>query len=155
MEKRLYRSPVKKICGICGGFADYFRLDPTVVRIAVVIATIYTAIVPALVVYFVLALVFPEAPENYYEYYGVNNAKKLYKGREKSISGVCSGIAEYLKMDVTIIRLAFVFFILCLGTGAFAYIACACLMPSRPETLQDNSGANYNDGYNNKPPYNN
>ena len=151
MEKRLYRSPVKKICGICGGFADYFKLDPTVIRIAVVLAAIYTAVIPALVVYFILALVFPEAPENYYEYYGVNTAKKLYKGSEKTVSGVCSGIAEYLKIDVTIIRLAFVFFILCLGTGLFAYIACAILMPSKPEIPEN---AYYNEG-NNQPPYNN
>ena len=151
MEKRLYRSPVKKVCGKCGGFADYFKVDPTVIRIAVVLATIYTAVIPALVVYFILALVFPEAPENYYEYYGVNNAKRLYKGSEKTVSGVCSGIAEFLKIDVTIIRLAFVFFILCLGTGLFAYIACAILIPTKPEIPESNFG----NAYNAQPPYNN
>ena len=143
MEKRLYRSPVKKVCGVCGGFADYFKVDPTVIRIATVLIAVYTAVIPAVVVYFALTLVFPEAPENYYDYYGSNDAKKLYKGNEKTVSGVCSGIAEYLKVDVTIIRLAFVFFILCLGTGVFAYIACAVLMPQKPEIPEYN-----------QPPYN-
>lgn len=34
MKKRLYKSSKdKKICGVCAGLADYFELDPTVVRI--------------------------------------------------------------------------------------------------------------------------
>lgn len=146
MEKRLYRSPVRKVCGVCGGFADYFKVDPTVIRIAVVLATIYTAVIPAIILYFILSLVFPEAPENYYEYYGTNNAKKLFKGSEKTLSGVCSGLAEYLKIDVTIIRIAFVFFVFCLGTGVFAYIACAILMPAKPDIPQNDYS---------QPPYNN
>ena len=33
MQKRLYCSPEKKICGVCGGIADYFNIDPTIVRL--------------------------------------------------------------------------------------------------------------------------
>ena len=36
--KKLFRSNVdKKLCGVCGGIAEYFELDPTVVRILWVI----------------------------------------------------------------------------------------------------------------------
>ena len=31
MKKRLYKSNDKKICGVCGGIAEYFDTDPTVV----------------------------------------------------------------------------------------------------------------------------
>ena len=35
MEKRLYRiEEGKKIAGVCGGVAEYFNIDPTVVRLA-------------------------------------------------------------------------------------------------------------------------
>lgn len=39
-KKRLRRSREKKIAGVCSGLAEYFNLDPTLVRIAFVVATI-------------------------------------------------------------------------------------------------------------------
>ena len=38
MNKRLYRSKnEKKIAGVCGGMAEYFNIDPTLIRLAWVI----------------------------------------------------------------------------------------------------------------------
>ena len=35
MKKRLYKSDKdKKVCGVCGGIANYFDVDPTVIRLA-------------------------------------------------------------------------------------------------------------------------
>ena len=35
MEKRLYRKEQgKMLCGVCSGLADYFKLDPTLIRLA-------------------------------------------------------------------------------------------------------------------------
>ena len=60
--------------------------------------------------------------------------KKLYRSRKnKSIAGVCGGIAEYFKIDVTIIRLIWALVILCAGTGLLAYIVCAVVIPEAPE----------------------
>ena len=60
--------------------------------------------------------------------------KKLYRSRKnKSIAGVCGGIAEYFKIDVTIIRLIWALAILCAGTGLLAYIVCAVVIPEAPE----------------------
>ena len=34
MEKKLYRSASdRKLCGVCGGLAKYFGIDPTLVRV--------------------------------------------------------------------------------------------------------------------------
>ena len=34
MNKRLYKSKINKmICGVCGGIAEYFNLDPTLIRL--------------------------------------------------------------------------------------------------------------------------
>ena len=60
--------------------------------------------------------------------------KKLYRSRkDKKISGVCGGIAEFFKIDATIIRLIWALAILCAGTGLLAYIVCAFVIPEAPE----------------------
>lgn len=57
--------------------------------------------------------------------------KKLYRSNtQKMIAGVCGGIAEYFNCDPTIIRLAFVLFSLCGGSGLFIYLIAAIIMPS-------------------------
>ena len=59
--------------------------------------------------------------------------KKLYKSNtEKKLDGVCGGIAEYFDVDPTVIRLAWVIFSLCGGSGLIAYIICAIIMPRKP-----------------------
>ena len=59
-------------------------------------------------------------------------SKRLYKGRDKKLFGVCSGLGEYLDVDPTIIRVAFVLAVLCLGTGLLVYIVLAIVMPDPP-----------------------
>ncbi|MBE7047520.1 MAG: PspC domain-containing protein [Ruminococcaceae bacterium] len=56
--------------------------------------------------------------------------KKLYKSAtDKKIAGVCGGIAEYLNIDSTIVRLIWVFFAIFVGAGLLAYIIAALVMP--------------------------
>ena len=58
--KRLYRSKrYKMISGICGGIAEYFRMDPTIVRILYLAATILTHVFPGVILYIVLRFVIP------------------------------------------------------------------------------------------------
>ena len=59
--------------------------------------------------------------------------KKLYRIMEgKLIAGVCTGLAEYFRLDVTLIRLIWALAVCCAGTGLIAYIICAFLIPERP-----------------------
>ncbi|ALM75106.1 PspC domain-containing protein [Thermococcus barophilus] len=64
MEKRrLYRSKDEKIfLGVLGGIAKYLDVDPTLVRIIYVIL-LFLAPVTAILMYFALALIMPEEPE--------------------------------------------------------------------------------------------
>ena len=56
--------------------------------------------------------------------------KKLYKSKtDRKIFGVCGGIAEYMGIDSTIIRLLWVILILVFGTGILAYIIAALIIP--------------------------
>lgn len=48
------------IAGVCGGLADYFKLDPSLVRIGVVLIGVITALVPATLIYGVMWIIIPE-----------------------------------------------------------------------------------------------
>ena len=65
MKKKLYCSPDKKICGVCAGLADYFGIDPTIMRFIVGEIAFFTAILPAFIVYLIMAIVIPQAPADY------------------------------------------------------------------------------------------
>ena len=63
-KKKLYRSRFnKKICGVCGGIAEYFGIDPTVVRGIWVILT-FLPVLPVIIIYIILAFVIPENPND-------------------------------------------------------------------------------------------
>ncbi|MFI5135430.1 MAG: PspC domain-containing protein [Chitinophagales bacterium] len=59
-------------------------------------------------------------------------ARRLYKGRDKKLFGVCSGLAEYFDIDPTIVRVLFVFAFLAFGSGLLLYIILAIAMPDQP-----------------------
>ena len=64
--------------------------------------------------------------------------KKLYKDTvDKKICGVCSGIAKYLGLDPTLVRLIWALLIVCAGTGLLAYIICAIVIPSEPGYIEE------------------
>jgi phage shock protein C len=57
-------------------------------------------------------------------------AKKLYRSnKEKMLGGVCGGLAEYLNLDVTVVRLIFVALALLGGPGLLAYIILWVITP--------------------------
>lgn len=55
--------------------------------------------------------------------------KRLTKSYDRKLCGVCGGIAEYLNIDPTIVRLIWLLLVLCAGTGMLAYIIAAIIMP--------------------------
>jgi phage shock protein C len=62
MSKKLYKSNSdKKIDGVCAGIAEYFNLDPTVVRIAWIIFSCLGG--SGLLAYLICAIVMPRKPD--------------------------------------------------------------------------------------------
>lgn len=60
MEKKLYRSEKDKmIAGVCGGIGEYFNVDPTLIRLAWAVLTVFTAIFGGLFLYIVAAIIIP------------------------------------------------------------------------------------------------
>lgn len=61
----------------------------------------------------------------------VTPSKKLVKGEDKKISGVCSGMAEYFGLDIALVRLMWIIVTAFTGfvPGIIAYIMAAVVMP--------------------------
>lgn len=57
MQKKLVKSSDKKIFGVCGGLAEYFDLDPTLIRIAFLLA--FLCFGTGLLFYLICAIVMP------------------------------------------------------------------------------------------------
>ena len=61
MQKKLYRSKSNRmLVGVCGGVAEYFNIDPTVVR---VIWALIGFSGTGIIAYLVAALIIPEKPD--------------------------------------------------------------------------------------------
>ena len=59
-KRRLTRSAHHKmIAGVCGGLADYFNLDVTIVRVAYVLISILSVAFPGILAYIILMFVMP------------------------------------------------------------------------------------------------
>lgn len=59
--------------------------------------------------------------------------KRLYRSRDvRMIAGVAGGLAAYLAIDPTIIRLAFVILALSSGVGILIYVAMLIIVPEEP-----------------------
>ena len=59
--KRLYRSRKNRmIAGVCGGIAEYYNVDPSLVRLLFVFITLITAVGPGIIAYIVAWIIVPE-----------------------------------------------------------------------------------------------
>ncbi len=63
MEKKLLRSQNKMLAGVCAGIAEYFDIDPTLVRVLYVVLTLFSAAFPGLLLYIILLLLMPQAEQ--------------------------------------------------------------------------------------------
>ena len=63
--------------------------------------------------------------------------KKLYRSRtDRKIAGVCGGLAEFIGIDPTIIRVIWALVSLS-GAGLIAYLICALIIPEKPSDIID------------------
>lgn len=64
--KKLYR--VEKgamLCGVCGGIAEYFNLDPSLIRLLWVVGSFFTAVVGGVALYIAAAVILPRKSDVY------------------------------------------------------------------------------------------
>ena len=61
MSKKLYKSHKKMICGVCAGIAEFFNIDPTIVRLISVLLSL-GSIGLGIVIYIIAAVIMPDEP---------------------------------------------------------------------------------------------
>ena len=61
MKKLCKSNKNRKICGVCGGIAEYLNADPTLIRLAFILISMAAG--SGLLAYIVAALIMPEANE--------------------------------------------------------------------------------------------
>jgi phage shock protein PspC (stress-responsive transcriptional regulator) len=102
--KRLFRDENNKVLGgVCSGLANYFGIDPVIMRILFLI-TIFGAGF-GFITYLILWIVVPSSASTVIG----SPRKRLFRdGEDKVIAGVCSGLARYFGISVIIPRLLFI-----------------------------------------------
>ena len=60
MDKRLYKSNDKRLFGVCGGIAEYFNIDPTLVRLGWVVFSFAGG--GGVLAYIIAAVIIPDGP---------------------------------------------------------------------------------------------
>ncbi len=63
-QKKLTRSTNRILAGVCGGIAEYFNIDPTLVRILYAALSFFSAAFPGLILYIIMLLIMPEKDNN-------------------------------------------------------------------------------------------
>ncbi|MCR4996260.1 MAG: PspC domain-containing protein [Butyrivibrio sp.] len=60
-KKRIYKSNDRKVCGVCGGLAEFFGIDPTIVRL--VYALLALTYGSGLLIYIIAAIIMDDRPD--------------------------------------------------------------------------------------------
>ena len=60
-DKKLTRSTNKMVAGVCAGIAEYFDLDPTLVRVVYAALSLFSAGSPGLLLYIILLIIMPQS----------------------------------------------------------------------------------------------
>lgn len=64
--------------------------------------------------------------------------KKLYKIVDgRILCGVCGGFAEYLNLDINLVRILWAVVSCFAGAGVIAYIIAALILPEKPRQIED------------------
>jgi phage shock protein C len=119
--RRLMRRPDDgKIGGVCAGMAVYFDVDVVLVRTTWIALAIWPgAIVLGVVAYLAAWVLMPRATSPA----TLSNRPRLLRSEtNRSIAGVCGGLADYFKLDPTLVRVAWIVLAVVPGLVVFGVI---------------------------------
>ena len=137
--RKLTRFPNEgRLGGVCAGLAVYFDVDVALVRLVWVVLSIWPGAIVLGVIAYVAAWVIVPVAEGSGK---VTSGRRLLRSRtDRQIAGVCGGIAEYLSVDATVVRLAWAVLTIIPGAivlGVLAYLLAWFIVPPAPApTLQ-------------------
>ena len=121
---------------MCAGIADYFDTDVTLVRLAWIILSIVPGgFIGGVIAYLGAWIIMPESSEPA----AADARKRLTRSpTDRKLGGVCGGLAEYLGVDSTVVRVAWVVLAIVPGAivfGVLAYLVAWFIMPERQSSM--------------------
>jgi phage shock protein C len=126
-----------KLGGVCAGIAAYLDVDVTLVRLGWVALSIIPGVLIGGLIAYALAWLF--MPEGTPEPAPVVGKRLVRSNTNRMIAGVCGGVAEYLGIDRTIVRVAWVVLSIYPGAvigGVLAYLIAWFIIPDNRSPLQ-------------------
>ena len=132
-SQRLVRLPSQgRIAGVCAGIADYLDTDVTLVRLAwVLLSIIPGALLGGALAYLAAWILLPESQAAVHR----DGPARLRRSADRKIAGVCGGIAEYIAIDPTVVRVVWAVLAIvpgCVVFGVLAYLVVWFIMPEPP-----------------------
>jgi phage shock protein C len=135
--KRLYRnSSAGRIAGVCAGIAEYLDADVTLVRLVwVVLSIVPGCFVGGIVAYLAAWAIMTDSsiPSNA----GTAPPRLTRSTTDRQLGGVCGGLAEYFRVDSTVVRVVWAILTIMPGAivlGVVAYLVAWFIMPESPAT---------------------
>ena len=133
--RRLLRQSSRgRIAGVCAGIAEYFDTDVTIVRLLwIVLSIVPGGFVGGILAYLAAWIVIPDAGASL-AVADPSAGRLTRSGTDRKIAGVCGGLAEYLRIDATLVRLAWAVLSIVPGAivgGVVAYVLAWFIMPER------------------------
>ena len=135
--KRLTRtSSVGRIAGVCAGIAEYLDADVTLVRLVwVVLSIVPGGFVGGIVAYLAAWAIMPDSSVPTNADAGIQRLRRSTTDRK--VAGVCGGLAEYFRVDSTMVRVLWAILTIIPGAivlGIVADLVAWFIMPSAPAT---------------------
>jgi phage shock protein C len=131
--RRLVRIPSQqKIAGVCAGIAEYMDVDVTLVRaLWVALSIVPGAIVGGILAYVLAWMVMPAG-----EATRATVGRRLVRSStDVKIAGICGGLAEYMGVDATPVRVLWIILSVLPGAilgGLLAYLVAWLIIPKPP-----------------------
>jgi phage shock protein PspC (stress-responsive transcriptional regulator) len=131
--RRIARIPEEgQIAGVCAGLASYLDADVTLIRLAWIILSIVPGLLfGGVIAYVACWILLPIAtPEERHVYRGPRLTRSA---ADRQLAGVCGGLAEYLGVDPTIVRVVCVILAIYPGAiigGVIAYLIGWIVIPA-------------------------
>ena len=119
------------IAGVCAGMADYFGVDIVLMRLIWVLLTIAGAIIGGVILYVAAWVIMPEGDDLPVP---ATDERRLRRSTSDwQIAGVCGGLAEYIQVDATAVRLVWVVLSIFCGAvigGVIVYLLAWVIIPT-------------------------
>ncbi len=129
-SKRLYRrSASGRLGGVCAGLAEYLDSDVTLIRLlAIVLAVVPGGFIGGIVAYLAAWVLMPDEPGPA----PVRSRRLMRAAADRRLGGVCGGLADYLNLDATVVRVAWAVLTVIPGAilfGLLAYVIAWIIIP--------------------------